>query len=100
MGNYAADLSLQDATQRTTAFPDLVKESQPAANSMAVSPSPRVWLNGFARSGPVGITGAIITLEMTDRFAAADPKQRVQWFGPDMSVRSSITARLMETWGA
>ena len=25
-------------------------------------------------------------------------KQRVQWFGPDMSVRSSITARLMETW--
>jgi uncharacterized protein (TIGR03084 family) len=35
---------------------------------------------------------------MADRFAAADPKQRVVWFGPDMSVRSSITARLMETW--
>ncbi len=37
-------------------------------------------------------------LEMTARFAAADPKQRVKWVGPDMSVRSSITARLMETW--
>ena len=31
-------------------------------------------------------------------YAEADPKQRVQWAGPDMSARSSITARLMETW--
>lgn len=36
--------------------------------------------------------------EMTPRFAQADPKARVKWAGPDMSVRSSITARLMETW--
>lgn len=35
---------------------------------------------------------------MTPRFAAADPKARVKWAGPDMSVRSSITARQMETW--
>ena len=31
-------------------------------------------------------------------YAKADPKLRVQWAGPDMSARSSITARLMETW--
>lgn len=31
-------------------------------------------------------------------YAKADPKMRVQWVGPDMSARSSITARLMETW--
>ena len=31
-------------------------------------------------------------------YAAADPKLRVQWVGPDMSARSSITARLMKTW--
>lgn len=37
-------------------------------------------------------------LDMTPRFAAADPKQRLKWAGPDMSARSSITARLMETW--
>ena len=36
--------------------------------------------------------------EIHPRFAAADPKARVKWAGPDMSVRSSITARLMETW--
>lgn len=29
---------------------------------------------------------------------AADPKARVPWFGPDMSLLSMITARLMETW--
>jgi len=33
-----------------------------------------------------------------DAFAAADPKQRLKWVGPDMGARSSITARLMETW--
>jgi uncharacterized protein (TIGR03084 family) len=32
------------------------------------------------------------------RFASADPAARVKWAGPDMSVRSSLTARLMETW--
>jgi uncharacterized protein (TIGR03084 family) len=36
--------------------------------------------------------------DMTPRFASTDPKQRVKWVGPDMSARSSITARLMETW--
>ena len=35
---------------------------------------------------------------MSDRFADADPKRRVKWVGPDMSARSSVTARLMETW--
>lgn len=29
---------------------------------------------------------------------AADPSARVPWYGPDMSVASSITARIMETW--
>ncbi|MEY2759309.1 MAG: hypothetical protein RIR33_3087 [Pseudomonadota bacterium] len=31
-------------------------------------------------------------------YATADPKARLKWAGPDMSARSSITARLMETW--
>ena len=35
---------------------------------------------------------------MADGFGTADPKARVPWAGPSMSVRSSITARLMETW--
>jgi uncharacterized protein (TIGR03084 family) len=31
-------------------------------------------------------------------FAGLDGKTRAPWFGPDMSVTSSATARLMETW--
>lgn len=36
--------------------------------------------------------------ETADLFAETDPKQRLKWAGPEMSARSSITARLMETW--
>jgi len=36
--------------------------------------------------------------ECADMFAKCDPKARLKWAGPDMSARSSITARLMESW--
>ncbi|HEX2172685.1 MAG TPA: TIGR03084 family metal-binding protein [Dehalococcoidia bacterium] len=36
--------------------------------------------------------------QMLAAFRAADPSLRVPWFGPDMAIASSITARLMETW--
>lgn len=42
------------------------------------------WRDGFA--------------ETAERFSQAEPSARVKWAGPDMSARSSITARLMETW--
>ncbi len=35
---------------------------------------------------------------LADNYATADPKARIKWIGPDMSARSSITARQMETW--
>ncbi|MEZ5710364.1 MAG: TIGR03084 family metal-binding protein [Blastomonas sp.] len=36
--------------------------------------------------------------ETAKAFAKADPKARLPWVGPEMSARSSITARLMESW--
>lgn len=36
--------------------------------------------------------------ELLDTFSAGDPKRRMPWYGPDMSMASSATARLMETW--
>ena len=93
MGNYAADLSLQD----TNAFPDLVKEFAAGSQQYGRLAFTHVWLNGL-RDRALLQRWRYYYLEMTDRFAAADPKKRVQWFGPGMSVRSSITARLMETW--
>jgi uncharacterized protein (TIGR03084 family) len=35
---------------------------------------------------------------LLDVFSGLDGKTRVPWFGPEMSVTSSATARLMETW--
>jgi len=43
-----------------------------------------LWRTGFEKTA--------------DAFVKADPKARLKWAGPDMSARSSITARLMETW--
>lgn len=36
--------------------------------------------------------------EVAREFERVDPRRRVPWGGPDMSARSSISARLMETW--
>ena len=36
--------------------------------------------------------------KMLDAFRSRGPKERIPWFGPDMSTRSFATARLMETW--
>ena len=35
---------------------------------------------------------------MGAEWAAVDPKLRLKWAGPDMSARSSISARVMEVW--
>lgn len=36
--------------------------------------------------------------ELTAAYRRADPSVRLPWFGPPMSLASSVTARLMETW--
>ena len=93
MGDYAADLSLQDANT----FLDLVKEFTVGRKQYGRLAFTHVWLNGL-RDRALLHRWRTFSLEMAGRFAVADPKKRVQWFGPDMSVRSSVTARLMETW--
>ena len=92
--NVAADLSLKDA-DAFTAFYTRVATAVQQGNSLR--PFERSYLNGL-RGRALLETWRDYVVEMTDRFAAADPRKRVKWAGPDMSVRSSITARLMETW--
>ncbi len=36
--------------------------------------------------------------ELVQALCALDPSTRVPWYGPDMSIASSLTARIMETW--
>lgn len=59
----------------------------------------------YQRQATNGVTGRALAdawsasaAQTAAAYATADPKQRVAWVGPDMSARSSITARLMETW--
>jgi uncharacterized protein (TIGR03084 family) len=93
-GNYAADLALQDSTAFRNLMRTMAAAGKQGTGHLAFT---HTWLQG--RKGR-----ALLQLwrdfyrEMADRFGGADPKQRVPWFGPDMSVLSSITARLMETW--
>ncbi len=35
---------------------------------------------------------------MLDAFAGRNPKDRMPWYGPEMSLASKLTARFMETW--
>lgn len=58
-----------------------------------------------AALGPELETGAALREQwygyfrkMCEAFAADDPKRRIEWVGPDMSVRMAATARMMETW--
>jgi len=62
-------------------------------------------LTGFEALYTAGLSGKELTdaLEsgagdLATYFSRTDPAKRVRWAGPDMSARSSLTARLMETW--
>ena len=90
----AADLSLRDRVAFKEFRRDFNKRARPGARNVDLT---REWLGG-ATHRVLFKRWQDFYRAMADRFAAADPKHRVVWFGPDMSVRSSITARLMETW--
>ncbi len=90
--NKAADQSLQDSD----GFMDLFAKLQSflAAGN----------LRGFENSEIAERGQELVAVwrdfyrDMADRWVSLDPKIRVKWAGPEMSVRSSMTARQMETW--
>ena len=91
--NWAADASLQDPERFDEFF------------ALVAAAAQRGQMRQFERQWLKDLEGQTLLTEwrdfipaMCERFAQADPNARVKWAGPDMSVRSSITARLMETW--
>lgn len=92
--NLAAELSLAEPEK----FQDFYKAVGAAMGAgETLKGFERQWLGGLAGQALVHAwQGALVPIAA--RFGAADPAARVKWAGPDMSVRSSITARLMETW--
>ncbi len=92
--NLAADMSLNGDGSFSDFYGKL--EAHRAAGGTMGS-FERAWLG--ALSGPALVEAwRKGSEEIAGRFANADPSARVKWAGPDMSVRSSLTARLMETW--
>jgi uncharacterized protein (TIGR03084 family) len=92
--NVAADLSLNDEPGFAALWGRIVQAMKAGAT-----------LRDFAEEWLAGVRGVELFEAwrafypgMAERYAAADPKRRLRWAGPDMSVRSSITARQMETW--
>ncbi len=92
--NHAATLTATDAgafEDFLTAFTADLK----AGKSMLDIQN--AWLDGLAGRALVDAWRA--GAEETARvYAGLDPKARLKWAGPDMSARSCITARQMETW--
>jgi uncharacterized protein (TIGR03084 family) len=72
------------ARRREAAVDGLV-EGVRASLGQTTGPDARDWLQ---RAGDA----------LTDAARHADPTVRVPWYGPNMSVASTITARNMETW--
>ncbi len=92
--NVAADLSLRDQVA-FQAFWKQVREG--IAGGRTLVELANQWLGGL-RNRALLEAWRRFYRELADHFGAADPKARVPWAGPEMSVRSSVTARLMETW--
>jgi uncharacterized protein (TIGR03084 family) len=91
--NIAADLALSDEA----AFGEFIAKMMVGVRGGRLPDFEADYLGGLSGRQLVAAWTAQYRT-MIPRFAAADPKHRVKWVGPDMSVISSITARLMETW--
>ncbi|WP_165959413.1 TIGR03084 family metal-binding protein [Nonomuraea longispora] len=62
------------------------------------------WVDRLVREARVRTPAGLLAWFRTARarsievFATLDARDRVPWYGPDMSAASFVTARLMETW--
>ena len=93
MWNWAADLSLNDES----ALLEFIGQVKSKIPQIGMRKFETDWINGLAGQALVSRWREYYT-EMAARWVDADPRIRLKWAGPDMSVLSSITARLMETW--
>jgi len=92
--NVGADLAVQDGEAFDCFYAPMARAVE---GKQPLPPLERAYFDGLRGRALLDAWRRQVT-EMTERFATADPKRRVSWAGPPMSVRSSISARLMETW--
>lgn len=91
--NKAAYLSLTDETALKT----FLGEVMGAVTELRLPDFEASYLDGASGRHLFEIWRTFFPV-LADAFSEADPAARLAWAGPSMSARSSITARLMETW--
>lgn len=90
----AATLTLRDEPAFLAMFAQLKAALASGTTSLAFS---HQWIGGLR--GPALLAAWRANGEaLAQAYEGADPRQRVKWAGPDMSVRSCLSARLMENW--
>lgn len=90
--NLGADLALNDPEQFTSMFAEL--HSALKAGKLRDHENSKVKERGTELME----LWSDLFRDMGKRWANVDPKTRVKWAGPDMSARTSISARQMEVW--
>jgi uncharacterized protein (TIGR03084 family) len=85
-----------DSAVSTATTPDAFRAARGAAGDV----DPDAIARRYRHLGPAAISSWFATsrTRLLDVFAGLDPALRVPWYGPDLSVASAVTARLMETW--
>ncbi len=91
--NRAALLSVSDEAG-FTAFMDAARMRMATGGMAALEAD---WLGGLSGQ-PLVAVWLSFAEELAEAVAPREAADRVKWVGPEMSIRSSITARLMETW--
>ncbi len=91
--NWAADTTLHNPEH----FQEFIALAAAAMQRGQMRQFEHQWLKGLEGETLLA-TWHDYAQAMCTRFANADPAERVEWAGPGMSLRSSVTARLMETW--
>ena len=94
MFNHAAQLALQDRQNFNAFFDPIASYLNQGKSLLDVQ---KVWLRDTNWPELLDLWQTCYTT-LAKSYSNADPKHRLAWAGRDMSVRSSVTARQMETW--
>ena len=95
--NKAADWTLNEPTKFASLMGDVIQVFQGGKTHQDLQ---RSWCEqqGLETGTKLYAAWRDTFAKTADKYAAADPDKRVKWGGPDMSARSCIIARQMETW--
>ncbi len=92
--NFAANLSLKSADEFQTFFTPIATDLKKGTSLLKAQ---RPWLKGLFGHSLLDAWWNEAQI-VAKNFKSTKPRLRLKWVGPDMSARSSITARQMETW--